>query len=121
MICTGSCLAGKALLGVGPPLTCYGRSGFTLSMILNGSDESETRVFLSLFGRIMSSFLSFHQEPYARQIVPSQWPAQPMVMPLAVVTSWGEQAVPIVEQTSRRCMVCLMPATRFLFVGKSPL
>ena len=56
-----------------------------------------------------SSFLSFHQESYVRQIVPSQCLAQPMAMPLAVARSWGEQAVSIMGQTSRCCMVCLMP------------
>ena len=34
--------------------------------------------------------------------------AHPMAMPLAVVRSWGEQAVSIMGQTSRCCMVCLM-------------
>ena len=43
------------------------------------------------------------------QIVPSQCLAQPMAMPLAVARSWGEQAVSIMGQTSRCCMVCLMP------------
>ena len=56
-----------------------------------------------------SSFLSFHQESYVCQIVPSQCLAQPMAMPLAVARSWGEQAVSIIGQTSRCCMVCLMP------------
>ena len=55
-----------------------------------------------------SSFLSSHQESYVRQIVPSQCLAQPMAMSLAVVSSWGQQAVPIMGQTSRCCMVCLM-------------
>ena len=59
--------------------------------------------------RQSSSFLSFHQELYVRQIVPSQCLAQPMAMPLAVARSWGEQAVSIMGQTSRCCMVCLMP------------
>ena len=35
--------------------------------------------------------------------------AQPMAMPLAVVRSWIEQAVFIMGQTSRCCMVFLMP------------
>ena len=35
--------------------------------------------------------------------------AQPMAMPLAVARSWGEQAVSIMGQTSRCCLVCLMP------------
>ena len=56
-----------------------------------------------------SSFLSFHQESYVRQIVPSQCLSQPMAMPLAVARSWGEQAVSIMGQTSRCCMVGLMP------------
>ena len=56
-----------------------------------------------------SSCLSFHQESYVRQIVPSQCLAQPMAMPLAVARYWGEQAVSIMGQTSRCCMVCLMP------------
>ena len=68
-----------------------------------------------------STFLSFHQETYVRQIVPSQCLAQPMAMSLAVVRSWGEQTVSIMGQTSGCCMVCLMPVTGFLFVGKSPL
>ena len=59
-----------------------------------------------------SSFLSFHQESYVRQIVPSQCLTQPMAMSLAVVRSWGEQAVSIMGQTSRRCMVCLMPQSQ---------
>ena len=62
-----------------------------------------------------------HQESYVRQTVPSQCLAHPMAMPLAIVRSWGEQAVSIMGQTSRCCMVCLMPVTGFLFVGKSPL
>ena len=33
-------------------------------------------------------------------------------MLLAVVMSWGEQAVSIMGQTSRCCMVCLMPQSR---------
>ena len=61
---------------------------------------------------ISSSFLSFHQESYVRQIVPSQCLAQPMAMSLAVVRSWGEQAVSIMVQTSRCCMVCLMPQSQ---------
>ena len=59
-----------------------------------------------------SSFLSFHQEPYIRQIMPSQCLAQLMAMSLAVVRSWGEQAVSIMGQTSRCCMVCLMPESQ---------
>ena len=59
-----------------------------------------------------SSFLSFHQESYVRQIVPSQCLAQPMAMSLAVVRSWGEQAVSTMGQTSRCCMVCLMPQSQ---------
>ena len=59
-----------------------------------------------------SSFLSFHQESYVSQIVPSQCLAQPMAMSLAVVRSWGEQAVSIMGQTSRCCMVCLMPQSQ---------
>ena len=55
-----------------------------------------------------SSFLSLHQESYVRQIVPSQCLAQPMAMPLAVVRYWGEQAMSIMGQASRCCMVCLM-------------
>ena len=56
-----------------------------------------------------SSVLSFHQESYVRQIVPSQCLAHPMAMPLAVVRSWGEQTVSIMGQTSGCYMVCLMP------------
>ena len=37
-----------------------------------------------------SSFFSFHQESYVRQIVPSECLAQLMAMPLASVRSWGE-------------------------------
>ena len=48
-------------------------------------------------------------ESYVRQIVPSQCLAQPMAMPLAILRSWGQQAVSIMGQTSRCCMVCLMP------------
>ena len=46
------------------------------------------------------------------QIVPSQCMAQPMAIPLAVVRSWVEQAVYIMGQTSRCCMVCLMPQSQ---------
>ena len=56
--------------------------------------------------------LSFPKEPYACQIVPSQCLAQPMAMLLAVVRSWGEQPVSIMGQTSRCCMVCLMPQSQ---------
>ena len=59
-----------------------------------------------------SSFLSFHQESYVRQSVPSQCLAQPMAMSLAVVRSWGEQAVSIMGQTSTCCMVGLMPQSQ---------
>ena len=38
--------------------------------------------------------------------------SQPIAMPLAVVGSWVEQAVSIVGQTSRCCMVCLMPQSQ---------
>ena len=62
--------------------------------------------------RSSSSFLSFHHESYVRQIVPSQCLAQPMAMPSAVVRSWGGQTVCIVGQTSRCCMVCLMPQSQ---------
>ena len=44
--------------------------------------------------------------------MPSQRLALPMAMPLAGVGSWGEQAVSIMEQTSRCCMVCLMPQSK---------
>ena len=63
----------------------------------------------NLYSNHSSSFLCFHQESYVCQIVPSQCLAQPMAMPLAVARSWGEQAVSIMGQTSRCCMVCLMP------------
>ena len=56
-----------------------------------------------------SLVLSFHQESYVCQIVSSQCLAQPMAMTLAVVRSWGEQAVSVMGQTSRCCMVCVMP------------
>ena len=61
---------------------------------------------------VSSSFLSFHQESYVSQSVPSQCLAQPMAMSLAVVRFWGEQAVSIMGQTSRSCMVCLMPQSQ---------
>ena len=35
-----------------------------------------------------------------------------MAMPLAIVRSWGEQAVSIMGHTSRCCMVCLMPQSQ---------
>ena len=54
-----------------------------------------------------SSLLSFPQESYVRQIVSSQCLAQ--AMPLAVVRSWGKQTMSIMGQTSRCCIVCLMP------------
>ena len=44
-----------------------------------------------------------------RQIVFSQCLAQPMAMSLAIVGSCGEQAASIMGQTSRCCVVCLMP------------
>ena len=53
--------------------------------------------------------MSFHQESYVRQIVPSQCLAQPMAMSLAVVRYWGKQAVSIIGQTSR---CCLMPQSQ---------
>ena len=59
-----------------------------------------------------SSFLSFHQVSYVSQIVPSQCLAQSMAMSLAVVRSWGEQAVSIMGQTSRCCVVCLIPQSQ---------
>ena len=59
-----------------------------------------------------SSFLSFHQDSYVCQIVPSQCLAQPMTMSLAVVRSWGVQTVFIMGQTSRCCMVYLMPQSQ---------
>ena len=68
-----------------------------------------------------SSFLSFHQESYVRQTVPSQCLAQPMAMPLAIVRSWGEQVVSIMGQTSRCCMVCLMPQSQVSCSLENPL
>ena len=47
--------------------------------------------------------------PVACQIVPSQCLAWPMAMLVAVASSWVEQAAFIIGQTSRCCMVCLMP------------
>ena len=47
-----------------------------------------------------------------RQTVPSECLAQPMTMPLTIVRSWGEQAVSIMGQTSRCCMVCLVPQSQ---------
>ena len=38
--------------------------------------------------------------------------AHPMAMSLAVVRSWGEQVVSIMGQTSKYCMVCLMPQSQ---------
>ena len=38
--------------------------------------------------------------------------AQPMGMPLAVVSSWVEQAVLTMGQNSRCCMVCMMPQSQ---------
>ena len=49
---------------------------------------------------------------YVSQIMPSQCLAQPMAMSLAVARSWGEHAVPIMGQTSRCCVVCLMPQSQ---------
>ena len=71
-------------------------------------------------GREGSSFLSFHQDSYVLQIVPSQCLAQPKAMPLAVARSWGEQAVSIMGQTSRCCMVCLMPQSHVSCSLKNP-
>ena len=65
--------------------------------------------FLNLAFMNSSSLLSFHQ---VGQIVPGQCLAQLMAMPLAIVRSWGEHAVFITEQTSRCCMVCLMPKSQ---------
>ena len=59
-----------------------------------------------------SSFLSFHQKTHVRQIVPSQCLAQPMTMPLAIVRPWVQQAVFIMGQTRRCCMVGLMPQSQ---------
>ena len=67
-----------------------------------------------------SSFLSIHQESYVRQIVPSQCLAQSMAMSLAVVRSWGEQAVSIMGQTSMYCMVCLIPQSQVFVRWKIP-
>ena len=39
-------------------------------------------------------------------------PANAMAMSLAVVRSWGEQVVFIMGQTSRCCMVCLVPQSQ---------
>ena len=44
--------------------------------------------------------------------MPSQCHAQPMAMPLAVVRSRVEEAVFIMGQTSRCCMICLMPQSQ---------
>ena len=43
---------------------------------------------------------------------PPQCLTQSMAMSLAVVRSWGEQAVSIMGQTSRCCMVCLTPQSQ---------
>ena len=59
-----------------------------------------------------SSFLSFHQESNVLQIVRHQCLAQPMAIPWAVVRSLVEQAVSIVGQTSRWCMLCLIPQSQ---------
>ena len=64
----------------------------------------------------MFNHLSFHQESYVRQIVPSQCLAQPMAMPLAVARSWGEQAVSN-EQETCDCGISqtMFKQTRHLF------
>ena len=59
-----------------------------------------------------SSSLSFHHLHVSHQLVLSQCLTQPMAMPLTVVRSWVEQAVFIMGQTTRCCMVCLMPPSQ---------
>ena len=68
-----------------------------------------------------SSSLSFHQLHVSHQIVPSQCLIQPMAMQVAVARYWIEQAVFIMGQTSRCCMVCLMPVTISWVVWIAPL
>ena len=53
---------------------------------------------------------------------PNAWQclAYSMAMPLAIVRSCGEQAVSIMGQTSRCCMVCLMPHPQFFCSLKNP-
>ena len=63
-------------------------------------------------GSSSSLVLFFHQKMRVRQTVPSQFLAQPMAMPLVVVRSCVEQAVFIMGQTSRCCMVCRMPQSQ---------
>ena len=50
--------------------------------------------------------------PVECQIMLSQCLTNPMAMPLAVVRYWVEYAVSIMGQTSRCCMVCLMPQSQ---------
>ena len=52
--------------------------------------------------------------PVESQIVPSQCLAQPMAMSLAVARSWGVHAVSIMGQTSRCCIVCLIPQSHII-------
>ena len=53
---------------------------------------------------------------------PNAWQclAYSMAMPLAIVRSWGEQAVSIMGQTSRCRMVCLMPQPQVFCSLKNP-
>ena len=84
---------------------------------LRAGDIVKARQYLAINTKITldktAPFRSHHHScpstSLARQIVPSQCLAQPIAMPLAVVRSWEEQAVSIMGQTSRCCMVCLMP------------
>ena len=59
-------------------------------------------------------FIIFVLTQVARQyqIVPFQCLGQPMAMQLAIVMYWVEQAVSIMGQTSRCCMVYLMPQSQ---------
>ena len=57
--------------------------------------------------------------PVSCQILPPPPPlclAQPIAMSLAVVRYWGEQRVFIMGQTSRCCMVCVMPQSQVSLV-----
>ena len=54
--------------------------------------------------------------PVACQIAPSICLAQPMAIPLADVRSWVEQTVPVMGQTSKCCLVGLMPQSQYPYL-----
>ena len=78
--------------------------------------ERSTSMFFSTVRYRSSSLLSF-QQSNCSQIVPSQCLAQPMAMPLAVVRTWVEQAVFIMGQTSRCCMIPASLGRLLVLVG----